>query len=48
MKAGAPSLQSTRLLDQVRDRVRCMHYNLIINKYYFFKNDYLCVDQPMR
>ena len=35
MKPGAPSLQSTRLIDQVRVRVRYMHYILHINKYYF-------------
>lgn len=28
MKPGAPSLQSTRLLDQLRERVRYKHYSL--------------------
>ena len=31
MKPGAPSLQLTRLLDQVRERVKCFNYS--------FKND---------
>ena len=35
MKPGTPSLQSTRLLDQVRERVRYMHYSLNTDKYYF-------------
>ena len=48
MKAGSPSLQSTRLLDQVRERVRNMHYSLNIDKHYVFKFKYLCVDQPIR
>lgn len=25
---GKPALQSTRLLDQVRERIRCLHYSL--------------------
>ncbi len=48
MKAGAPCLQSSRLLDQVRKRVRCMHYSVNIVKYYVFEFKYLYVDQPMR
>jgi len=36
MKPGAPSLQSTRLLDQVRERVRYMHYSLKTEKSYFY------------
>jgi len=48
MKAGAPSLQPTRLIDQVREQVRNMHYSLNIVKYYVFEFNYLCVDQPMR
>jgi hypothetical protein len=36
MKPGAPSLQSTRLLDQVRERVRYMHYSLKTEKYYLY------------
>ena len=36
MKPGAPSLQSIRLLDQVRDRVRYMHYSLKTEKYYLY------------
>ena len=34
MKPGAPSLQSIRLLDQVRERIRCMHYSLKTEKAY--------------
>ncbi len=48
MKPDAPSLQSTRLLDQVHERVRNMHYSPNIVKYYVFEFNYLCVDQPMR
>jgi len=48
MKAGAPSLQPTRLIDQVRERIRNMHYSLNIVKYYVFEFNNLCVDQPMR
>ena len=48
MKSGAPSLQFARLLDQVREPVRYMHYSLNIIKYYVFEFNYLCVDQPMR
>jgi integron integrase len=36
MKSGAPSLQSTRLLDQVRERVRYMHYSLKTEKAYLY------------
>ena len=36
MKPGAPSLQSTRLLDQVRERVRYMHNSLKTEKAYFY------------
>ena len=32
MKPGAPPLQSARLLDQVRKRVRYMHYSLKTEK----------------
>lgn len=32
MKPGAPPLQSTRLLDQVRERVRYLHYSLKTEK----------------
>ena len=34
MKPSAPSLQHTRLLDQVRERVRCLHYSRETNKNY--------------
>ena len=47
MKPDAPSLQYTRLIDQVHERVRNMHYSLNIVKYYVFEFNYLCVDQPM-
>jgi len=36
MKPGAPSLQSTRLLDQLRKRVQYMHYSLKTEKYYLY------------
>jgi hypothetical protein len=36
MKPGAPSLQSTCLRDQVRERVRYMHYSLKIEKDYLY------------
>ena len=36
MKLGAPSLQSTRLLDQVRERVWYMHYILKTEKDYLY------------
>ena len=36
MKPGAPSLQSTRLLDQVRERIRYMHYSLKTEKAYLY------------
>lgn len=34
MKPGTPLLQSTRLLDQVRERVRYLHYSLKTEKAY--------------
>lgn len=36
MKPGAPSLQSTRLLDQLRERVRHKHYSLKTEKAYLY------------
>ncbi len=36
MKPGVPSLQSTRLLDQLRERVRYMHYSLKTEKTYLY------------
>jgi hypothetical protein len=36
MKPGAPSLQSTRLLDQVRELVRYSHYSLKTEKTYLY------------
>jgi hypothetical protein len=36
MKPGAPFLQSIRLLDQVRERVRYMHYSLKTEKAYVY------------
>ncbi len=36
MKPGTPSLQSTRLLDQVGERVLCSHYNLKKYKDYIY------------
>lgn len=36
MKPGTPLLQSTRLLDQVRERVRYLHYSLKTEKAYLY------------
>jgi hypothetical protein len=36
MKPGAPSLQSIRLLNQVRERVRYMNYSLKTEKAYLY------------
>ena len=36
MKLGTPSLQSTRLLDQVREQVRYKHYSLKTVKDYLY------------
>ncbi len=36
MKPGAPALQSTRLLDQLRERIRYMHYSLSTEKVYLY------------
>lgn len=33
-KVAAPALQSTRLLDQLREQVRCLHYSLSTEKAY--------------
>jgi DNA repair protein RadC len=32
IKPSSPPLQSTRLLDQVRERIRCLHYSLSTEK----------------
>ena len=36
MKPGTPPLQSTRLLDQVRERIRYMHYSLSTEQVYLY------------
>jgi site-specific recombinase XerD len=36
MKPGNPPLQSTRLLDQLRKRIRYMHYSLATEKVYIY------------
>ena len=36
MKPGTPLLQSTRLLDQVRERIRYLHYSLKTEKAYLY------------
>lgn len=36
MKAGTPPLQSTRVLAQVRERIRYMHYSLATEKVYLY------------
>jgi hypothetical protein len=46
MKTGAPSLQSKRLLDQVREPIRYMHYSLNIVKCYLFGVNYFYIRQP--
>ena len=36
MKPGSPSLTSTRLLDQLRERIRYLHYSLQTEKAYLY------------
>ena len=36
MKARSPPLQSTRLLDRVRERIRYLHYSLSTEKVYLY------------
>jgi len=36
MKPGTPSLDSTCLLDQLRERIRYMHYSLSTEKAYLY------------
>jgi len=36
MKPGTPALQSTRVLDQLRERIRYMHYSLNTEKVYVY------------
>ncbi len=36
MKPGTPPRQSTRLLDQVRERIRHMHYSLSTEQVYLY------------
>ena len=36
MKPGAPPLRSARLLDQVRERIRYLHYSLKTEKAYLY------------
>ena len=36
MKPGNPPLQSVRLLDQMRERIRYMHYSLSTEKVYLY------------
>lgn len=36
MKPGTPALQSTRLRDQLRERIRYMHYSLATEKDYVY------------
>lgn len=36
MKPGSPTLQSTRLLDQLHERIRYMHYSLSTEKVYLY------------
>lgn len=36
MKPGTPSLRPSRLLDQLRERIRYMHYRLSTEKVYLY------------
>ena len=36
MKPGTPPLKSTRLLDQMRERIRYMHYSLSTERIYLY------------
>lgn len=36
MKPGTPALQSTRVLDQLRERIRYMHYSLSTEQVYVY------------
>ena len=36
MKPGNPPLQSIRLLDQLRERIRYLHYSLATEKVYVY------------
>ena len=36
MKPGNPPLRSTRLLDQMRERIRYLHYSLSTEKVYLY------------
>ena len=46
MKPGAPSLQSTRLLDQLRECLRYRHYSLNIVKCFLFGINYFSIREP--
>ena len=37
MKPGTPHLQSIRLLDQLRERIRYMHYSHSTEKVYLYR-----------
>ena len=37
VKPSAPALQSTRILDQLRERIRYMHYSLSTEKVYLYR-----------
>ena len=43
MKPGAPSLQFTRLLDQLQENLRYLHYILNIVKCYLFDVNYFYI-----
>jgi hypothetical protein len=36
MKPGTPPLKSTRLMDQMRERIRYLHYSLSTEKLYLY------------
>ena len=44
MKPGVPQLQSTRLLDQVRERIQYLHHSLKTEKAYLY---WICVLHPL-
>lgn len=48
MKPGAPFKQSTRLRDQVRKRVRYLHYSLKNKNDYFYRNIFLSAETLLK
>ena len=48
MKPSRPVLQSTRLLDQVREWIRCHDYIFKIKTIFIFLLDFLVATAPLR